>query len=38
MMARKKRASIVKGLRKRGHLVNANTGRRRRTKKKRKSS
>lgn len=33
-MPRKKRASIVKGLRKRGHLVNAHTGRKRKTKKK----
>lgn len=35
-MGRKKRASIVKNLRKRGHLVSANTGRRRTKRKKAK--
>lgn len=33
-MARKTRGSIVGGLRKRGHLVNPNTGRRKKAKKK----
>jgi len=35
-MARKKRSTIVRGLRKRGHLVNANTGRKRTKRKKAK--